>query len=56
MQAWLVSSAISITLSILVLQPAKALLGGLLSSILTTAAVAAALGAVAVTSEMIVMS
>jgi len=54
--AWLVSSAVSIALSVLILQPAKALLGGLLASVLTVAATASALAVVAVTTEMVALN
>ena len=50
--AWLSSSAISIALSVLVLQPAKALMGSVLASVASTAAVATAIAAMALTTEM----
>jgi len=50
--AWLSSSAISIALSVFVLQPAKALMGSVLASVASTAAVATAIAAIALTTEV----
>jgi len=53
--AWLASSAISIALSVAILQPAKALMGSFLASIATAAAAVSAVTALAITGEMAAM-